>query len=79
MKSYYQLIKTITKSEKKVTVELKCFNLADENKGSICFLSIEMHENRNPFRWSCPITARVNDAYCPITQAWHVLSNYTVL
>ena len=36
-------------------------------------------ENRNPFKCNCPTTARANDAYCPITQAWRMLSNYIVL
>ena len=44
-----------------------------------CRSVIEMHENRNPFKCNCPTTARINDAYCPITQARRVLSNYTVL
>ena len=44
------------------------------------FLSIEMHENRNPFKCNCPTTSvHANDAYCPITQAWCVLCNCIVL
>ena len=43
------------------------------------FKTTEMHENRNSFKYNCPTTVRANDAYCPITQAWRVLSSYIVL
>ena len=33
-------------------------------------------EDRNPFKCTCPVTARVNDAYCPITESFGNYCDY---
>ena len=70
LKSCYQLIETITKSEKKIN-HRSSLNVLVNKVNSYVFFDrprcMKIGTHSSPL--NCPIKARVNDAYCPITQA----------